>query len=100
MTFIKKISSLLIISVAVFGLAACSDDKAETTGEKVDEMVHDAGEAAENAGDNVGDMVDDAGNALEEAGEKASDMATDAGNALEDACEKAKEKVNAEDKDC
>ncbi|ARD44286.1 hypothetical protein [Colwellia sp. PAMC 21821] len=82
MTFIKKLSTTLITFVAVFGLAACSDDKAETAGEKVDKMVHDAGNAVEDAGDKVGDM------------------ATDAGNAIEDACEDAKEGVNAKDTDC
>ena len=82
MTFIKKLSTTLITSIAIFGLAACSGDKAETTGEKVEEMVHDAGHAMEAAGDKV------------------SEMATDAGNAVEDACEKAKEGVKAEDTDC
>jgi hypothetical protein len=82
MTFIKKISITLITFVAIFGLTACSDDKAENAGEKVDEMVHDAGNALEDAGDKVGDMADDAG------------------NAVEDACEKVKEGVNAKDTDC
>ena len=82
MTFIKTISTTLITFVAIFGLAACSGDKAETAGEKVDEMVQDAGNAIEDAGDNV------------------DDMANDAGNAIEDACEKAKEGVKAKDTDC
>jgi len=82
MTFIRKLSNSLIIFVAIFSLAACSDDKAETTGEKVDEMVHDAGDAMEDAGDKI------------------DEMATDAGNAIEDACENVKDNVNADDKDC
>ena len=82
MTFIKKLSTTMITLVAVLGLAACSGDKAETAGEKVDDMVHDAG------------------NAMEDAGDKVSDMATDAGNAVEDACENVKEGVKAEDTDC
>ncbi|ASP47755.1 hypothetical protein [Cognaticolwellia beringensis] len=82
MTIIKKLSMTLITLVTVLGLAACSDDKAETAGEKVDEMVQDTG------------------NAIEDAGDKAGDMATDAGNAIEDACEKVKEGVKAKDTDC
>tara|TARA_R110000772_G_scaffold252970_1_gene368522 strand:+ start:707 stop:955 length:249 start_codon:yes stop_codon:yes gene_type:complete len=82
MTIIKKLSTTLITFVAVFGLSACSGDKAETAGEKVDEMVHDAG------------------NAMEDAGDKVDDMANDTGNAIEDACEKVKEGVKAEDTDC
>lgn len=81
-TFIKKLSTTMITLVAVLGLAACSGDKAETAGEKVDDMVHDAG------------------NAMEDAGDKVSDMATDAGNAVEDACENVKEGVKADDTDC
>ena len=82
MTFIKKLSTTLLTFIVVFGLAACSDNQAENAGEKVDEMVHDAG------------------NAIEDAGDKVSDMADDAGNAVEDACEKVKEGVKAEDTDC
>jgi hypothetical protein len=82
MTFIKKLSTTMITLVAVLGLAACTGDKAETAGEKVDEMAHDAG------------------NAMKDAGDKMGDMATDAGNAIEDACEEAKEGVNAKDTDC
>ena len=52
MTFIKKLSITMITFVAILGLTACSDDKAE------------------NAGDKVGDMADDAGNAVEDACEK------------------------------
>ena len=104
MTIIKKISVSLITLVAVLGLTACSEDKAETVGEKTDKMVHDAGDAVEDAGDKIGNMADDAGDKIgdmaDDAGDKFGDMKKDAGNAIEDACEKVKEGVNAEDKDC
>jgi len=100
MTFIKKLSASLIIFVAILGLTACSEKDAETAGEKVDEMVKDAGNVAQDVGDKVGEMADDAGDAMEDAGEKVSEMAHDAGNAIEDACEKVKEGVEAEDTDC
>jgi ElaB/YqjD/DUF883 family membrane-anchored ribosome-binding protein len=126
MTLIKKLSTSAITLVAVLGLTACSEEKAETAGEKVDEMVHEAGKAAEKTGDKVDDMVDSAGNKLgeikddaseklgkmkEDAGNKLDeikdsatskfkDMKKDAGNAVEDACEKVKEGVEAEDDDC
>lgn len=78
----KNKSLVLLTVVAALGLAACSDDKAETAGEKMDQAMSDAKDLASDAGDSI------------------SDAATDAGNALEDACEDAKDKLDTEDKDC
>jgi len=57
MTFIKKLSTTLVTFVAIFSLAACTDDKAENAGEKVDEMVQDAGNAIEDACEEVKEGV-------------------------------------------
>jgi hypothetical protein len=78
----KNKSLVLLTVVAALGLGACSDDKAETAGEKMDQAMSDAKDLASDAGDSIGDA------------------ATDAGNALEDACEDAKDKLDTEDKDC
>jgi uncharacterized lipoprotein YehR (DUF1307 family) len=57
MTFFKKITTSLVALVAVFGLAACGDDGAEEAGEKVDEIVTDAGNAVEDACEEVKEGV-------------------------------------------
>ena len=67
---------------AALTLGACSDDKAEDAGEKIDSMISTTKDAAEDAGD------------------KMKDVANDAGNAIEDTCEDVKKKMNAEDTDC
>lgn len=73
---INKNKSLLVITIiAALGLTACSDDKAENAGEKIDNVMS-----------NTGDSIKDA--------------AKDAGNAIEDACENVKEGIGAKDKDC
>ena len=46
----------LVFSTAV--LAACGDDKAENAGEKVDEMMTDAGNAIEDACEDVKEKAD------------------------------------------
>jgi hypothetical protein len=80
---INKNKSLLVLTiVAALGLAACSEQKAETAGEKIDHVVSDAKDATSDMGDSI------------------KDAATDAGNAVEDACENVKDGLGAEDKDC
>ena len=78
----KAFLKTLLVAGFALSLAACGDNDAEDAGEKVDEMVSDAGDAAEDAGDEM------------------KDMAEDAGNAIEDACEDVKEGMDAEDDDC
>ncbi|XPF93104.1 hypothetical protein ACM9HF_13875 [Colwellia sp. RE-S-Sl-9] len=82
MTINKNKSLLLLTIIAALGLSACTEQKAETAGEKVDEVVLDAKNAASDAGDSI------------------KDAATDAGNAIEDACENVKEGLKAKDQDC
>lgn len=78
----KKLSLMTLALAAVLSLGACSDNKAEKTGEKIDKVISNTKDAAKDAGD------------------KAKEVATDAGNAIEDACEDAKEKLDAKDTDC
>jgi len=54
---LKHLSTLLVTSFFVFGLAACSEGPAETTGEKLDDMVTDAGNAVEDACEDVKEGV-------------------------------------------
>ena len=75
-------SILLLTVIAALSLGACSDNKAENAGEKIDEVMSDAKNAASDAGDSI------------------KDAATDAGNAVEDACENVKGELGAKDKDC
>lgn len=82
MTINKNKSLILLTIIAALGLSACTDDKAENTGEKIDKVMSDAGNAVEDAGDSI------------------KDAATDAGNAVEDACEDVKEGLKAKDQDC
>lgn len=58
MKYLKLLSQTLIIMTAVFGLAACNDGEAEDAGEKIDEMVTDAGNAVEDACEEVKEGVD------------------------------------------
>ena len=81
MTFIKKLSTTLILSVAMFGLTACSEKEAEKAGDKVESVAQDASSTMDK-------MKDSAGNALEAAGEKVNEMKDSAGDALESAGEK------------
>lgn len=78
----KNKSLLLLTLVAALGLSACTEEKAETTGERIDEVVTDAKDATSDMGDSI------------------KDAATDAGNAVEDACEDVKDSFGAKDKDC
>ncbi|WP_426359279.1 hypothetical protein ACPUVO_03280 [Pseudocolwellia sp. HL-MZ19] len=78
----KNKSLLLLTIVAALGLAACSEPKEETAGEKVEHVISDAKDATSDIGDSI------------------KDSATDAGNAVEDACENIKDGLGAKDKDC
>ncbi|GAB5382540.1 MAG: hypothetical protein Alis3KO_39550 [Aliiglaciecola sp.] len=57
MTTTKKLCTTLIALVAIFGLSACGDDKAEEVGENIDEVVTDAGNAIEDACEEVKEGV-------------------------------------------
>ena len=51
---INKNKSLLVLTiVAALGLAACSEQKAETAGEKIDHVVSDAKDATSDMGDSI-----------------------------------------------
>jgi len=54
---LKYITTTLMALTAVFALSAC-DGEAENAGEKVDEMVTDAGNAVEDACEDVKDAAD------------------------------------------
>lgn len=54
----KKFSTLLLSSMFVFTLAACSDGPAEDAGEEFDQVVEDAGNAVEDACEDVKENVD------------------------------------------
>jgi hypothetical protein len=55
---INKNKSLLVLTlIASLNLAACTDDKVENAGEKVDEVISDTGNAIEDACENVKDKV-------------------------------------------
>ena len=52
----KLLKLLTMASLMVFltaGLSACTDDKAENAGEKVDEMIQDSGNAIEDACEDI-----------------------------------------------
>jgi len=54
----KLLKLLTMASLVVFltaGLSACSDDKAENAGEKIDEMIQDSGNAVEDACEDLKD---------------------------------------------
>jgi len=56
----KLLKLLTMASLMVFltaGLSACSDDKAENAGEKIDEMIQDSGNAVEDACEDVKDSM-------------------------------------------
>ncbi|MDN4502978.1 hypothetical protein QX776_11245 [Alteromonadaceae bacterium BrNp21-10] len=53
---LKSISTTLIVLMTVFGLSACDND-AEEAGEKMDEIVTDAGNAVEDACEDVKEGV-------------------------------------------
>ncbi len=58
MKFLTKLSQMMLVVFAVAALSACGDDSAEDAGEKVDEMVTDAGNAVEDACEEVKEGVD------------------------------------------
>lgn len=78
----KKLSLMTLALAAVLTLGACSDDKAEDAGEKIDNAISSTKDAVKDAGDKV------------------KEAATDTGNAIEDACEDAKEKLGTKDENC
>jgi hypothetical protein len=53
MNLLKKLSIMILLGLTTIGMMACSDNKAENTGEKVDEMMQDAGNAVEDACEDV-----------------------------------------------
>jgi len=57
MNNLKKFTMTLLALTAVFTLSAC-DGEAENTGEKLDEMATDAGNAVEDACEDVKEGVD------------------------------------------
>ncbi|ABE56984.1 conserved hypothetical protein [Shewanella denitrificans OS217] len=58
MKLLKLITSASLMLLLTAGLTACSDDKAETAGEKIDEAITDAGNAVEDACEDVKESVD------------------------------------------
>ncbi|WP_434927712.1 hypothetical protein [Shewanella sp. HL-SH2] len=53
MNLLKKLSMIILLGLTTVGMMACSDNKAENAGEKVDEMMTDAGNAVEDACEDV-----------------------------------------------
>ena len=53
MKLLKLLSMTSLMVLLTMGLGACSDNKAENAGEKVDEMLQDAGNAVEDACEDV-----------------------------------------------
>ncbi len=72
---------VFIAAIATFGIMAC-EDKPETPGEKVDEVIEETKGAVDDAKDKVTDVADEVE------------------DEIDDACEKIKEEVDAKDKDC
>ena len=58
MLHIKQLAKILAVSIFAFSLAACGDDNAEEAGEKIDEIVTDAGNAVEDACEDVKEGVE------------------------------------------
>lgn len=58
MKFLTKLSQVLLVVFSVAALSACGDDGAEDAGEKVDEMMTDAGNAVEDACEDVKEGVE------------------------------------------
>lgn len=54
----KNLSTILLSTMFVLTLGACSDGPGETTGEKVDKIVTDAGNAIEDTCEDIKDNVD------------------------------------------
>jgi hypothetical protein len=50
---LKKLTTILLSAMFVFTLGACSEGPAEDAGEKVDEVITDAGNAIEDACEDV-----------------------------------------------
>lgn len=80
MTMQTKFAQLLLVGVATFALAACSDK----TGESAETTV-------ESAGDDTARNVDAAGNAIENAAEDTGDAMARAGDNAEAAAADAKQ---------
>lgn len=53
MELLKLLTMASLMVFLTAGLSACSDNKAENAGEKVDEMIQDAGNAVEDACEDV-----------------------------------------------
>jgi hypothetical protein len=57
-TSLKKLTTIALSAMFVFTLAACSEGPAEDAGEKLDEVVTDAGNAIEDACEDVKENAD------------------------------------------
>ncbi|WP_100656441.1 hypothetical protein [Alteromonas flava] len=53
----KTLFKIATVATFTFFLSACGDDTAEETGEKIDEVITDAGNAVEDACENVKEGV-------------------------------------------
>ncbi|WP_438862988.1 hypothetical protein [Neptunicella sp.] len=58
MNFLKKLMAIVVMVASFTLVTACGDDSAEEAGEKVDEVVTDAGNAVEDACEDVKESVD------------------------------------------
>jgi hypothetical protein len=55
---LKKLATLILSTMFVFTLSACSDGPAEDAGEEFDRVVEDAGNAIEDACEDVKETAD------------------------------------------
>lgn len=58
MKLLKRIASTSLMLLLSTGLMACSDNKAENAGEKVDELLQDTGNAVEDVCEDVKEGVE------------------------------------------
>ncbi|QYK01389.1 hypothetical protein [Shewanella psychrotolerans] len=58
MKLLKRIASTSLMLLLSTGLMACSDNKAENAGEKVDELLQDTGNAVEDVCEDVKESVE------------------------------------------
>lgn len=56
--FLQNLVKVMAAALFVFTLSACGDDSAEETGEKIDEIVTDAGNVIEDACEDVKENAD------------------------------------------
>lgn len=58
MKLLKRIASTSLMLLLSMGLMACSDNKAENAGEKVDELLQDTGNAVEDVCEDVKEGIE------------------------------------------